>query len=66
MTNLQGQTEGLTQQVCTMRIILETVDTVMESKQLQGKVLVHLQEENVILKKQQTEFQCAHMEYLAE
>ena len=64
LMNLQDQTERLTQQGCSMRNSLETVDTSLESIQLPGKVIVHLQEENAILKKQLTEFQFAHMDYL--
>lgn len=66
LTELQGQIKLGTQQMTMMKQSMDKLYEALRSPHcIQDKTIIHLEEENVLLRKQLTEFQVTHMELLA-
>ena len=66
LAKLQGQINVVAQQKTMMEQCMDKLYGALRSPQgIQDKLVVHLEEENTLLRKQLTEFQVAHMELLA-
>ena len=66
LAKLQGQINLVAQQMTMMEQCMEKLYGALRSPQgIQDKLVVHLEEENTLLRKELTEFQVAHMELLA-
>ena len=67
MTELQGQIGSVSHQLTMMNECLEKVNrALVASPSIQEKIIVDLQEENALLRRQLTDFQYSHMELLAD
>ena len=67
LTELKEQIEATSHQQTMLNKCLEKIHNAFESTHsLRGKMIFKLQEENILLREQLTQFQDCHMEFLAE